>query len=184
MWLATTDTPLAVLGIAGSVAVPTLALRSIWANMQGGQRWWSRMIQGKVGETIFRIAGINAPPRALSTPAAGEPTALAVGQAVDDLFAALPAAQRAQFSQLPALVARLEADALALRARTPVPERNERLAAAVAALETIRLDLLRLHAAAGTPGDLTRDIEAAKRLSDEIGARVERIDNARRLITE
>lgn len=46
----------------------------------------------------------------------------------------------------------------------------ERLAAAVAALENIRLDLLRLKAGAGTVDELTSDLSAARRIGEEIDA--------------
>jgi len=47
---------------------------------------------------------------------------------------------------------------------------RDRLAAAVAALENIRLDLLRLRAGVGSTDDLTADLEAVQQLSEEIDA--------------
>lgn len=53
---------------------------------------------------------------------------------------------------------------------------RERLATVVAALESIRLDLLRLHAGVGSPDDLTADLERAR----EIGSTVDRELDAQR----
>jgi len=46
----------------------------------------------------------------------------------------------------------------------------ERLSEAVAALESIRLELLRMHAGAGSVASMTADLTAARELSDHIGA--------------
>ena len=50
---------------------------------------------------------------------------------------------------------------------------EQRLADAVAALETIRLNLLRLHAGTGTVHSLTTDLGLARDLTRDIGAQVE-----------
>ena len=49
----------------------------------------------------------------------------------------------------------------------------DRLAVTVAALEAIRLDLLRLRAGVGTVDDLTGDVERAQQLGDEVDAELE-----------
>jgi len=50
---------------------------------------------------------------------------------------------------------------------------QQRLKDAVAALETIRLNLLRLHAGTGTVHSLTTDLGLARKLVDDIGAQIE-----------
>ena len=50
---------------------------------------------------------------------------------------------------------------------------QQRLKDAVAALETIRLNLLRLHAGTGTVHSLTTDLGLARKLADDIGAQIE-----------
>jgi serine/threonine-protein kinase len=45
---------------------------------------------------------------------------------------------------------------------------DERLASTIAALETIRLDLLRLHAGRGSTADLTAAIDAAMAVGDDV----------------
>jgi hypothetical protein len=47
---------------------------------------------------------------------------------------------------------------------------RQRLATAVAALEGIRLDLLRLHAGVGSPDDLTANLEHARDISVAVNA--------------
>lgn len=164
-----------LVGLAGAIAIPTLAVRGLVRDLQEkGGAWWPRLMRGRLGRLLFRVAGIGRVNTAPRTPAPGEPTALVVGRAVEELFAALPAPQRQQFAALPALVARLEADALELRARAPVGDAR-RYAAALAAIETLRLDLLRAHTDARVEalGDLTRDLRAAERIGEEIAAALE-----------
>jgi len=100
---------------------------------------------------------------------------------------ALPAAFREGLSELPETVAALEAQAGEARAELDVvaalagsgsggaevlEARRElasaRLATSVAALEGIRLDLLRLHAGAGDLAPLTTLIDAARALGDDV----------------
>jgi hypothetical protein len=154
--------------------------------------------------------------------ATDRPTELAIGMAVDSLFAALPDATRRQLAELPSVVRGLEADAMMIRQRVEqlnhaatragprVPhapdqsaddllmERREaldrelnaareaarqRLADAVTALETIRLDLLRLTAGAGSVGSLTADLTEARAVSEEVGRLLDARDEVDALLS-
>jgi serine/threonine-protein kinase len=173
LWLASLDGPIALnfLGAVGAVMIPVITARKLWSDLRRGHApVWSRLLRGRLGDLIFRIARLGVKERARPAPAAGEATAIALGKAADDLFQALPPAQQARLAELPGLIARLEADALALRARAGPDATDGRHATAVAALETVRLDLLRLHAGTGTLDELTRNLEAVKRLGEEIDA--------------
>jgi serine/threonine-protein kinase len=173
LWLASLDGPIALnfLGAVGAVMIPVITARKLWGDLRRGHApVWSRLLRGRLGDLIFRVARLGVKERALPAPAAGEATAIALGKAADDLFQALPPAQQARLAELPGLIARLEADALALRARAGPDATDGRHATAVAALETVRLDLLRLHAGTGTLDELTRNLEAVKRLGEEIDA--------------
>src|SRR5690606_35290993 len=94
-------------------------------------------------------------------------TEAALGVAAGELYAALPKDYRAQLADLPAIVESLEAKAAEARAEVEVlaalapaeaggievlaarkTAAAQRLGESVAALEGIRLDLLRLHAGA------------------------------------
>jgi hypothetical protein len=50
---------------------------------------------------------------------------------------------------------------------------RRRLETAVAALENIRLDLLRLQAGVGSPDDLTADLEKAREINEAVNAEIE-----------
>jgi hypothetical protein len=132
------------------------------------------------------------------------PTEMALGVAAEELFATLPKSYRDHLPDLPPVVAGLEAHAAAARARIEelaalsalgsqahraargeptelgatrsAAERD--LAAAVTALEAIRLDLLRLHArdADADLRPMTTSLDAGRRLAAELGA----LNDARR----
>ena len=113
-------------------------------------------------------------------------TEAALGVAASELYAALPKAYREQLAELPALVEALEARAAAARAEIDLvtalaPDASadadilaQRRAAAakqlehsVAALEGVRLDLLRLHADATDLAPMTTLLDAARLLGDD-----------------
>jgi serine/threonine-protein kinase len=130
------------------------------------------------------------------------PTEMALGLAVGDLYAALPKAYREHLSDLPNIVERLEAHAAAARARvdelsallslggpTSAPANNlvvtrdaakTELAESVAALEAVRLDLLRLHGGAADLRPLTTVLEAARELGEEL----DRLNRASREVSD
>jgi serine/threonine-protein kinase len=99
------------------------------------------------------------------------PTEIAIGMAAQELFEALPAASRERVPDLPATLKRLEEEAQALRRRDDTDARA-RLASVVAALETLRLDLLKLHAGAIDVRALTEALQVAQRLGAEVDALV------------
>ncbi|MEQ1691788.1 MAG: serine/threonine-protein kinase [Gemmatimonas sp.] len=127
------------------------------------------------------------------------PTEVVLGVAASELFAALPKSFREQLADLPATVAALEANAAAARAELEVlaalaPDGSSNadalerrrstatahLATSVAALEGIRLDLLRLHAGASDLAPLTTLVGAARLLSEDVS----RLADAQREVDE
>ena len=157
----------------------------------------------KFGRWLFKIASKGVQSRAPGAGATHRPTEMAIAFAADDLYAGLPKPMRAALPELPAVLARLEQQARAVRARIEqleesladaessaspgaasahrasltadlITARNAaraRLGETVAALETIRLDLLRLRAGVGTVDRITADLTAA----GDIGAAVDRL---------
>ncbi|MGH7125243.1 MAG: hypothetical protein ACREFI_12780, partial [Stellaceae bacterium] len=149
----------------------------------------------RVGEIAARLL---TPKRRALPDADFRATEIALGVAAEELFATLPKSYRAHLSDLPRVVAGLEAHAAAARARIeelsalvglggrmdrdaggePAELANARtaaereLAAAVTALEAIRLDLLRLHArdAGADLRPMTTSLDAGRRLATELGA--------------
>ena len=155
------------------------------------RQWWQtgirdRLWKSRIGEWMARRLG--APERSrIVGPGAFRATEAALGVAASELFAALPKAHREQLAELPATVEALEAraaearaeidvvtslaaagpsDASALDARRQAASRQ--LADSVAALEGIRLDLLRLHAGANDLAPLTTLVDQARLLGDEL----------------
>jgi hypothetical protein len=141
----------------------------IGAGIKLGRRL--RFWKSRLGSWLFRIARFGRIPQAPGIPGAGA-TEIALGHAAVTLYNALPTDIRADLVDLPGLVERLEREAGDLRrlleAVAPGDMRTraqERLTAVVGALETLRLDLLRLRAGIIPLDNLTSDLEAVARLS-------------------
>jgi serine/threonine-protein kinase len=172
-------------GFMGTVIVPTVTLRRVWDHVRRDRpSLWGRVISGRLGRWLFGVAGAGLRDRAPAVPAAGEPTAIALGRAAGAVFDALPAADRASLADVPRLIERLEADAVALGTRRDDPRAAERLAVVVSALETLRLDLFRLQAGALTRDGLTSNIQAIRRIGEEVDARLAAETEVERLVGE
>ncbi len=167
------------------------------------REWWQtgirdRLWNSRAGEWLARRLGAPARSRAIGG-GVFRATEAALGVAASELFAALPQAYREQLSGLPAIVEALEARAVEARAEIDlcaalVPSGSSstemlasrrssaaaQLAESVAALEGIRLDLLRLHAGAGDLAPLTTLIDAARLLGED----VDRLAEAQREVNE
>jgi eukaryotic-like serine/threonine-protein kinase len=175
VWLVSLDGPtwLNLIGLAGAIGVPTAAIRHIWNVLRPGKPVWPKLLRSRFGRWLFRVAGLGIREPALPAPVAGEPTAIALGRATEEVFAALSATQRQRLEAVPGLIERLQGDVLALRARGESTAGNGRLQTAMVALETLRLDLLRLAAGTGTMDELTQNLEAARRIGEEIDAELD-----------
>jgi predicted Ser/Thr protein kinase len=162
----------------------------------GIRNWWQtgirdRLWNSRVGGWVARRLG--APERTqMAGASAFRATEAALGVAAAELFAALPKEFREQLAELPAIVAAFEARAAEARAEMDVvaalapsasadaevlaarrQAASTRLAESVAALEGIRLDLLRVHAGAGDLAPLTTLMDAARELGADMGRLVE-----------
>ena len=147
--------------------IPVVLIRSGFARMlRPGQRgWWSRFWWKVMEWKVFRLARMGGAPASIP---ASEPTEVALGAGARELFDGLPAELRNRFDEVPAVLERLERQAARLRTEA-IPDAQERLGSTLGTMEQLRLDLLTLHAGA-SPGDLTGDLDAARRVSDRIGA--------------
>jgi serine/threonine-protein kinase len=159
-------------GTAVTIGAPLITGRRLWERL-GGAKLFGKLLHGRLGRGIFRFGGVGLEGRGDALPTVGERTEVALGRVVADLFADLPEEDRRRLGDVPAIVARLEADALSLRERPDDLDAAARLATAVAALETLRLDLMRLRTGAATLDELTVDLEAARKVGEEIGYRLE-----------
>lgn len=152
--------------------------------------WWrtgvrERLWTSRAGEWLARRLGAPTRSRAIDG-GIFRATEAVLGVAASELFGALPAAYRTQLAELPAVVNALEAGAAGARAELAVLDalatdalgarvltaRREAATAlltqSVAALEALRLDLLRLHAGSSDLAPLTTLINAAGRIGDHI----------------
>jgi hypothetical protein len=148
-----------LLAAAAVVILPAITAMRLWRIRTAGRpTLWSRLLAGAPGRWLFKLAGIGFGVRP-NAPVPGEPTALALGGSIEALYAALPPEQRKRLAEVPDLAARLQARALSAGAGR---------VDAVAALETLRLDILRLQAGTITEPELTADLEAVRKMGEEI----------------
>ena len=157
--------------------------------------FWSWAWMGRLGRLAFSVARRLRGDQAIGTAMTHRATELSLGMAAEQLFDSLPKEARHAIGDLPALLHRLQGDAQLLRARYdelhealnragPVAATDDyeslradrdlvhdKLGDAVGALETIRLNLLRLHAGSATVEGLTTHIG----LAAEVSAEVERL---------
>ncbi|HSK17849.1 MAG TPA: serine/threonine-protein kinase [Longimicrobiales bacterium] len=157
----------------------------------GIRKWWQtgirdRLWNSSAGEWLARRLG--APERSnVAGELAFRATESALGIAASELFALLPKTYRDQLAELPATVAALEAHAAEARAELDViaaleasgsndadvlaarrDKARTHLADSVAALESIRLDLLRLHSNANDLAPLTTLMDSALLVAQDV----------------
>jgi hypothetical protein len=130
---------------------------------------WHRLWAGKFGRFFFRVAGAGLKVPERRAIASADATELVLGRSVLAVYESLAQAERDQVRDVPAVVERLEKEAEALRARG---QTGDRLAETVAALENLRLALLKLRAGTGTVGDLTLWLERAREIGEHVDRRI------------
>jgi serine/threonine-protein kinase len=162
------STVLELTGLGLGIYAPTVAIRRIVRDWLGGRTLARRLMQGRLGRWLLGAAGLGLRDRQPVRMVGAEPTVVAIARAADELFLALPEAKRRELGDVPAVIERLEGEALALQGSDG--DAHEREASAVAALESLRLDLLRLKAGGAAKGELTRDLEQAERIGQRIEA--------------
>jgi hypothetical protein len=140
---------------------------------------WHRVWAGWAGRTFFRLAGAGLKPPERRAITSADATELVVGRSVLAAYEALPKAERDQVPDVPEVVERLEREAEALRAQG---QTGERLAGTVAALENLRLALIKLRVGSGSVGDLTEWLERARELGEYVDRRIEAHGEIRRLL--
>ena len=130
---------------------------------------WHRLWAGKLGRGFFRLAGIGLKKSERRAIVSADATELVLGRSVLAAYEVLPEAEREQVREVPEVVARLEKEAEVLRA---AGQTGERLAETVAALENLRLAMLKLRAGTGSVGDLTLWLERAREIGEAVDARI------------
>jgi hypothetical protein len=125
----------------------------------------------RLGEWVARIATTGLPASKRGAWPASRHTESALGSATETLFAALPSPERAALDDLPQVVERLEREAARARehlARGDDGTWADRLERSVAAIETLRVGLLRMTVGHVAASSLTADLDAARELSQRI----------------
>ncbi|MEO8623213.1 MAG: serine/threonine-protein kinase [bacterium] len=190
------------LGVAIVTGVAYLALLQLRRDVD--TEFWSRMWMGRLGTFGFALARKMQSGQPIGGAMTHRATELSLGMAAEQLFESLPKDARHAIGDLPALLHRLQGDAQTLRSRYdelhealgragPAAASDDyeslraerdlvhaKLGEAVGALETIRLNLLRLHAGSATVEGLTTHIG----LAAEVSAEVERMIAAQQDIEE
>ena len=126
--------------------------------------WWSRLLESRVGRALWKGATLGVDTTS-SAPVGGEPTALAVGQLVQQLWRALPEGEQKLLADVPDLAERLE--------RHAMERESPRATEAMAALETLRLDLMRLRAGQLNRESITEDLRKLREFGMYVDARDE-----------
>ncbi|HEX7939070.1 MAG TPA: serine/threonine-protein kinase [Gemmatimonadaceae bacterium] len=176
--------------IAMGSSIALIALRQ--RHMDVDNAFWNRIWHGKLGRAVFALAGKFIKPGERQTAVTHRATELSLGMAAEQLFESLPKETRVALGDIPDVLTRLQADAQELRKRhesvndalneagdaaagadyAEVREMRDalqaRLADAVGALETIRLNLLRLHAGSASVESVTTHLDIAAEVSAEV----------------
>jgi len=130
---------------------------------------WYRVWAGKAGRGFFWLAGLGLKTTARPALPSAERTELVLGRSALAAYKALPEGERRQARDLPGVLERLETGAEALRARG---DTGESLTEAVAALEHLRLALVKRQSGVGSPSDLTLVLERARAIGDHVDRRI------------
>ena len=160
--------------------------------------WKEKLWSGPFGRFVVRVAGWRLGRRSAPDQTLHRPTEVALGDAAEALFNALPAGDRKDLAALPTEAARLSRQAQGLRQQLEqieelmhhaapstlfdgVPDdtagliaRRDLIAgelrATVALLESLRLGLLKLHAGTIAPSAITEELSVARALGVRIDA--------------
>jgi len=137
-------------------------------------RWinsaWYKLWGGRFGGWFFSMAGLGLKPPAYAVLPSTDHTEMVLGRQVTQAFDELPREQRERALDLPGIVERLERRAEVLRAGG---QTGPALTQTVAALERVRLAVLQLRAGVGSVDDLTRHLQAARLVGEEIDHQLE-----------
>jgi predicted Ser/Thr protein kinase len=167
-----------------------IALRQRHADVDN--EFWARVWRSNMGKLAFRIASKLLPAGVRASAVTHRATELSLGMAAEQLFESLGAETRRSLGDVPTVLKKLQEDAQELRRRheslndalaeagdaaagsqyADVREMRDtlhaKLADTVGALETIRLDLLRLHAGGLSVESVTTHIGIAFEVSKDV----------------
>jgi serine/threonine protein kinase len=136
-----------------------------WARRISGA--WNRIWASKFGRLFFKVSSIGMRETERPVLPSSDATEFVLGRAATEIYQDLPSDVQQRLSDVPHVVQKLERDAEALRRRG---DTGKRLATTVAALENVRLGLLRVRAGVGSVDDLTDDLQRAQEIGERIDA--------------
>ncbi len=192
--------PMAFFVSAGfAVALPSyIGFRVLRGNRpHAGIARWERFWRGRIGRAAFALAARLPGRKPAQQAVTHRATELSLGLAAEQLFESLPKESRRALGDVPAVLQRLQQQAHRLKERhatlqsalEDAAERSEspeladvreardesalRIREVVGALETMRLNLLRLHAGSTTLAGLTTQFGAASDLAKEVERLIE-----------
>jgi serine/threonine-protein kinase len=139
--------------------------------------YWHRLWAGKFGRLFFRMSGVGVKAPRRSVLPSTDATEFVLGRSTLAAYEALSGDVKRHARDVPGVVEQLEERAERLRAEG---ETGDPLNDTVAALENLRLAMLKLQAGLGSIDDLTLQLERAK----DIGAAVDRRLAAQREVAE
>ena len=178
--------------LSGSMILATgLVLARVQQYRDLDTEFWARLWMGRIGKLAFSFAKKLLGNHQRASAMTHRATELSLGMAAEQLFESLPKESRQALGDLPGLLYRLQTDAQALRKRYEELQEviadtgdaasaqysdlrsardaiHAKLGEAVGALETIRLNLLRLHAGSATIAGLTTHLGIAAEVSREV----------------
>ena len=196
---------MALAGAATTIAT-TNYLALVQRRRDVDTEFWARVWLGRIGKSVFGIAKKLLGSRVRATAVTHRATELSLGMAAEQLFESLPKDTQRALADLPAALRRLQDDAQLLRKhydeiqealagivdeadtkeyrelRATRDSIHAKLGEAVAALETIRLNLLRLHAGSATVEGLTTHLGLAADVSAEVERLIAAHDEVERSI--
>jgi hypothetical protein len=153
---------------------------------------WNQLWMGRIGKGAFAVAKRLLRGQARQVAMTHRATELSLGMAAEQLYESLPKETREELGDLPASLKRLQDDAQALRkhyealqealadagdaaaaeqyaeVRATRDAIHAKLGETVGALETIRLNLLRLHAGTASVEGVTTHLNIAAEVSEEV----------------
>jgi serine/threonine-protein kinase len=184
--------PIAVVNLYAGLMTGIIGAK--WSRLRRGtSSLLMKVVDGKLARGLARIAGYRLGARSVP---ANRPTELAIAMTAEGLYDALPKELRQSLGDVPEVLRGLEMHARTARARREqldaaiaeaqggsgrAADRQDalvndlraaraaaeaRLGDVVTALETVRLDLLRLGAGAGSVDGITSDLAAARELGE------------------
>jgi eukaryotic-like serine/threonine-protein kinase len=204
----------AVLGPVANVAFFAGALSYAGFNVLRSRRpqWtierWRKFWTGRIGKAAFAVAARLTGKRAAPATVTNRATELSLGLAAEQLYEGLPKESRRALGDVPTVLQRLQRDAQTLKERlallqdalndagdgadsaayadirTARDETAARVRSVVGTLETMRLNLLRLHAGSMTVQGLTTQFGAAADIAAEVERMIEAQGEVERALRE